>query len=139
MVSNCAPFDGALAPNRPEPEFVEPDTCPNKPPAGWLELLPRGGGPAGVVEPKLNVGLTGAGVIEPDADVVALLDGVLNRPEDCLFRFEKSPPAWVLLVGLLSAVEAVGVAFSSFFGVKLKGEVEAAVLLNRLEVVVAGF
>jgi hypothetical protein len=40
---------------------------------------------------------------------------------------------------LFCAFDVVGVALSSFFGVKLKGELEAVALLKRPEVVAAGF
>lgn len=87
------------------------------------------------------MGFAGAGVVEPDADavVVELFEGVPNRLLEGWFRLLKSPPPWAPAEGLFSAFVAAEASDSSFFGVKLIGELEAVGTLNRPDVVAAGF
>jgi hypothetical protein len=119
---------------------------PNKLLAGAFDAwpFPVGGGPAGVVELKVNV-FAGAGVVEPTgADVDVVLEVAPNRLEpEGLFRLEKSPPACVVPLALFSAFKVVEAPLSSFFCGRLKVELGVAGLLNRPPIdpdeLVAGF
>jgi hypothetical protein len=116
-----APNLGVLEPvelEKNEPGFgcSAPFGVPNIPLAGWLELPKRllvgalvdcplsvGGGPAGVVEPKLK-GLVGAGVVEPGWGVVVTVGFDPNKlvEPDGVLRLVKSETPGTDEVGLFS-------------------------------------
>jgi len=74
--------------------------APNNAPKGFCALLPNrvvepllltaGGGPAGVVEREKG-GFDGAGVLEPEVEVVVFAGAKRLGPEDGLLKFPKRP------------------------------------------------
>lgn len=111
----CPDSAGFVFPNSP-PGWVPVE--PNRPPAGFGASLSVGGGPAGVVVPKLNV-FEGAGVVEPAGAEVeaALFFTPPNRPEPPVCP--KRPPAVAGVLPLFSVVVAGVEAPPSVFAPKL--------------------